>query len=309
MNDNIPLISIAMATYNGQKFIIDQLDSITNQTYKNFEIIVCDDKSTDSTFEILQNYKTKYPLKLIQNYKNLGIVSTFENALKLCNGDFIALSDQDDIFFPEKLEILLNNIGDFYLIHSDSIIIDEFNKITFRSHFRKFKDINKKSFVDYLSGNNVTGNSILIRKELLSIALPFPKSIRIHDHYLALCASYYNKIILYPKPLQYYRQHLSNAIGIKKNSYETFLKNTRKDIKNYISFLKLFKFTDNEREIKIFLELKIAIVRGNYKTQFSILNNLKIKGFLRLYIVYLILNPIFPYRLRFNIYNFLNTLR
>ena len=116
-----------MATYNGEKFIIEQLDSIINQSYKNIEIIICDDNSTDKTVEILKYYSIKFPLTIIQNEVNLGIVKSFEISLKNCIGEYIVLSDQDDIFLPNKIEFLLKNIKDSLLIHSDSIIIDKEN--------------------------------------------------------------------------------------------------------------------------------------------------------------------------------------
>jgi glycosyltransferase involved in cell wall biosynthesis len=309
MENELPLISIAMATYNGEQFLLEQLESILKQTYKNIEIIICDDNSTDTTLQILESYKKKLPITIIQNKKNYGIITSFENALNLCKGEFIALSDQDDIFFPEKLEILYKNIGKSLLIHSDSIVIDEFNNIIFSSHFKKFKDKNKYNFTDYLKGNNVTGNSVLFKKDLLQFALPFPKNIRIHDHYLAMCASYTNNIIYYPKTLQYYRQHKSNAIGVKKSSYNNFLKNLKKDIRSYITFLKINKFKKNEQDIKIYLEIKLGIIRGNYVSNFSFLNRIRTTGFTRLYLFYLILNPNYPYKIRKLTYDIINTIR
>ena len=105
------MISIAMATYNGEKFIEEQLDSILAQTIKDFEIVICDDCSNDRTFFILEQYAKKYPLiKLHKNTKNLGFRENFLQAINLCTGDFIALCDQDDIWNEKHLEILLNNI-------------------------------------------------------------------------------------------------------------------------------------------------------------------------------------------------------
>ena len=97
------LVSIAMATYNGEKYLKEQLDSIYAQTYKDIEVIVCDDCSSDKTVEILDEYKEKYGLKYYINEKNLGFKKNFEKAISLCSGDFIALADQDDIWIENKI--------------------------------------------------------------------------------------------------------------------------------------------------------------------------------------------------------------
>ena len=93
------LISIAMTSYNGEKYIREQLDSILTQTYGNFELIICDDRSKDSTVEIIKDYCIKDSrIKLYVNEKNLGFKKNFEKAISLCKGEYIALSDQDDIY-------------------------------------------------------------------------------------------------------------------------------------------------------------------------------------------------------------------
>ena len=118
-------VSIAMATYNGGNFLVEQLESIYSQTYKNFEVIVVDDASKDHTISILEEYKDKYNLKYFVNEKNLGVTKTFEKAILYCKGEYIVLSDQDDIWKKNKLEILLKKIGTSSLIYSNAEIIDE----------------------------------------------------------------------------------------------------------------------------------------------------------------------------------------
>src|SRR5690606_33629827 len=106
-----PLISIALCTYNGEKFLAEQLDSIVNQTYKNIEIIAVDDCSTDRTLTILQKYASKdVRVKVYSNKTNKGYSKNFEYAISLCTGDYIAVSDQDDIWVSDKLELLINKI-------------------------------------------------------------------------------------------------------------------------------------------------------------------------------------------------------
>ena len=106
------MISIAMATYNGEKYLREQIDSILNQTIQDFELIVCDDCSTDTTWNILQDYQSQdRRIKCYRNEENLGFKKNFEKAIGLCTGEYIALSDQDDIWLPEHLEKLVNIIG------------------------------------------------------------------------------------------------------------------------------------------------------------------------------------------------------
>lgn len=153
------LVSIAMTTYNGEKFIKKQLDSIINQTYKNLEIIICDDGSTDKTIDIIKEYQKKDKrIKLYINEKNLGFSKNFEKAISLCKGDYIALSDQDDIWELDKIETMVKNINDAILVYGDEKLIDEKDNIIADSFFQITEYIpendNYKKFFcsNYISG-------------------------------------------------------------------------------------------------------------------------------------------------------------
>ena len=113
-----------MTTYNGQSFLEKQLNSILSQTIKVDEIIVCDDGSTDATHKILSKYESTGVLKFQVNDSNLGFVRNFEKALSLCTGEYIFLSDQDDIWYPNKVEVLIKSLNGNLLIHSDCDLID-----------------------------------------------------------------------------------------------------------------------------------------------------------------------------------------
>ena len=119
------MVSIAMATYNGAKYLREQLDSICAQTINDYELIVCDDCSTDDTYAILKEYALKDArIRVYKNEVNLGFKKNFEKAISLCKGEYIALSDQDDIWYNNHLEILLNNIGDNILACADEELVD-----------------------------------------------------------------------------------------------------------------------------------------------------------------------------------------
>ena len=108
------MISIAMATYNGEKYLREQIDSILNQTIQDFELIVCDDCSTDTTWNILLEYQSQDKrIKCYRNEENLGFKKNFEKAIKLCTGEYIALSDQDDIWLEEKVETMIGIMNDY----------------------------------------------------------------------------------------------------------------------------------------------------------------------------------------------------
>jgi len=101
------LASIAMCTYNGEKYLREQLDSLVAQDYPNLEIVIVDDCSTDSTPQLLEEYAGQHPnFTIHQNEQNMGFRRNFEKALKLCSGEIISLCDQDDIWFPNKISAL-----------------------------------------------------------------------------------------------------------------------------------------------------------------------------------------------------------
>lgn len=128
--EGTPLVSVAMTTYNGEKFLREQIDSILNQTYQNLEIVICDDCFTDGTFGILEEYERRDSrIKLRRNERNLGFIKNFEQAVSLCTGEFIALSDQDDIWEPWKLEESVKNIEGYDLLCTNSLLVDEERRV------------------------------------------------------------------------------------------------------------------------------------------------------------------------------------
>jgi len=211
---NTPLVSVAVCTYNGEKYISSQLDTIINQSYKNIEIIVVDDGSTDNTCSILEQYQKKGKIKFYRNTKNLGFIRNFEKAIKLCNGDYIALSDQDDLWELNKIEVLVNNIGDNILIYSDSEFIDSNGK----AMEKRISDLHnlisgKKRNMAFLFFNCIAGHAILFKKELLKSIFPFPQQL-FHDWWIGYCATTVGTITCVPKPLVQYRQHRDNIADL-----------------------------------------------------------------------------------------------
>ena len=209
------LISITMATYNGAKYLEEQLDSIYAQTYKNFELIVVDDVSTDETVLILEKYKQRFGLKYCVNDENMGVAKNFEKAISKSTGKYIALVDQDDIWLSNKLEVLYKNIGTASLIYSNAGIVNEKseqqNKTTEDIYPLYGLDSKTETLYNYIVLNSfILGCSTMFKREILSDLFPIYQTSRNHDWWLSMCAYQKNGIKYINDVLFYYRHHDNN---------------------------------------------------------------------------------------------------
>ena len=241
-----PLISVALCTYNGEKYIKEQLESIIGQFYKNLEIVIVDDGSTDQTFAIVTGYAQKDSrIKCYKNEQNLGFNKNFEKALTLTTGDYIAISDQDDIWLPNKLQLLLDHIQDNWLIFSNSSYIGQDKQ---RKLLRDFKlPANYKGII---LRNFVTGHTALLQREFLDFALPFPNK-GYYDWWLGFVAAYHHKITFYDEVLTYYRIHDESVIT-KRLQQDS---RARVEYQNITTMLKAFSAYKNlKTEDKKFIE-------------------------------------------------------
>jgi glycosyltransferase involved in cell wall biosynthesis len=214
-------ISVVIATYNGESFLRKQLDSILSQSLQPKEIIVIDDCSSDRTIDMLNEYaSTNASFRIILNENNIGYIRSFEKGMKLATGDLIALSDQDDIWMPEKLEKLFQNIGTHLIIYSNSALIDENGA----SLGKKMSDIKNQIGYDnclmYTIGAWAPGHTFLFKKELIDLCIPFPSMVT-HDFWLGFVATCYSPIKYLPETLVQYRQHTFNAIGANTHVKKT----------------------------------------------------------------------------------------
>ncbi len=210
-----PLVSIALCTYNGAEYLSEQLDTLVNQTYKNIEIVVVDDYSTDDTFTLLKDYANRFPqFKIYKNDRNLGFSRNFERAVRLCNGELIALCDQDDIWDHQKIELQVNAIKDNVFVYHDSEFIYK-NGITVNRKmsdlFNFYRGDNPEAFLFF---NCVSGHTILMKKMLIDTALPLRGHF--HDWWLAYVATNIGKIDFIPRSLVKYRQHDNSETNILK---------------------------------------------------------------------------------------------
>ena len=209
MND---LISIALATYNGEKYLKAQIDSILKQTISNFELIITDDNSTDNTFEILKDYEEKDKrVKVYKNIKRLGYPGNFEKAISLCNGKYIAYSDQDDIWTKNHLEILYNEI----ISNNDLLLVCANSE---RNDYYVSNDENEQ-FIQAMHQNYAQGCCLLFDAKIKSNMLPFPAQESYHDYWTLLVAVSLGKVRYINKIIDSYRQHENNYAGAMKKDF------------------------------------------------------------------------------------------
>jgi glycosyltransferase involved in cell wall biosynthesis len=223
-------ISVAMATYNGEAFIREQLQSICAQTRLPAEIVVSDDGSSDRTLEIVREVlnsawlkKHSVTLTVLTNSVNLGPGKNFEQAIYACSNEVIALADQDDVWHPEKLEILVGELEsrpEVLLVHTNARLIDATGAdmpITLFDGLEVSADeqsalVSGWSLPALVKRNLVTGATALFRRELAELAFSSP-TIELHDGRLAIVASVLDGVLLVPQELIGYRQHGGNQIG------------------------------------------------------------------------------------------------
>lgn len=228
-----PKIEILLATYNGEKYVGEQIDSIINQTYNNWELLIRDDNSKDRTLEILKEYEKKDKrIKVIEDKKgNLGFVKNFEELLNNSKEDWVMFSDQDDYWLENKIEkyvAILNTSSEDILkkpmlIHSNSFICDD-NLEIIKDEFINSKIANKYNEDDFYFAYFVQGSTVLINRAIIDLALPFSKNVTVHDRYFHLLAEFLGKRIFINESLIKYRQHSNNKIGAKSSVISKILK-------------------------------------------------------------------------------------
>ena len=207
-----PTVSVAMATYNGEKYLAEQLNSILAQTYPVHEIIISDDASKDNTLNIIKSFQRRYAcIKLFEDTHTKGLNQNFQRALMQCTGDAIAICDQDNIWEPHKLQKMVPRLANHPLVYSDSLCVTKNNVSLNRlSESKKYKftcGFSPKEFYFY---NAVFGHNILLHKKLLQEILPFPEKGLNYDGWISFVASCTSSIDYIDEPLVRYRFHPGN---------------------------------------------------------------------------------------------------
>ena len=220
-------IDILMATYNGEKYVAEQIESILNQTYTNFNLIISDDCSTDNTRNILEEYKQRDDrIQVYYQEQNLGYVKNFEFLLKKVESEIYMLSDQDDVWIKEKVEKSYNKLFEEKadLVYTDLKVVDENLKEINPSFMRMMKFYKKATkYTDYRVAylyNTATGCTIISKKKFIDKILPLPRNKKylIHDSWIMLVVSLLGKVVYLDESYILYRQHGDNQVGAKKVS-------------------------------------------------------------------------------------------
>ena len=210
-----------MATYNGQKYIKEQIDSILSQLGSEDELIISDDHSSDNTVDIIKSYNDKR-IKFFYNELKKGVTHNFENALLKSKGEIIFLSDQDDVWLPGKITKMITfmNEGDYDVVECNCALVDEkLNVIREKYYCEEFPQ--KKSVLGNFIVNSWLGGCMAFKRNVLEASLPFPDKVVAHDLWLCLFAQIKFKCGYSPEVMQLYRRHsatVSFAGGKSTNS-------------------------------------------------------------------------------------------
>jgi glycosyltransferase involved in cell wall biosynthesis len=199
--------SICLTTFNGERFIKEQIESVLPQLALNDEIIVSDDGSTDNTINIIKNFCDER-IKITEHAPLGNVIKNVEHALSRAKGDYIFLCDQDDVWMPDKIEVTLKNLQDCDLVMSDCLIVDELGKLLHPSFFALRKV--KPGFTRNLWKNAYTGCCMAFKKRLLADILPFPLDVPMHDWWIGLIAEKMGKVKFLEQKLVKYRRHNAN---------------------------------------------------------------------------------------------------
>lgn len=264
------MVEVLLACYNGEKYLQEQLDSLIKQDYENLIITIRNDGSTDSTANILADYADKYPdkIKILNDTQNSG--SACKSFIKLigeATGDYVMFCDHDDVWMENKITTTIAAMQAAetvcpdlpLLVHTDLIPTDENLKPlsdSFTKSQRLFPEKNKLN--DLLAQNSVTGCTVMINSELLSLLKTMPQYVLMHDWWAALTAAAFGKVVYLDVATMLYRQHGNNAVGAVSSSgaYVKDRKNTAKQriISSYEQAMLLYdtygyKLSENNKRL------------------------------------------------------------
>ena len=296
------MVDIIMATYNGSKYIEQQIDSIISQTYTNWRLYIRDDGSTDNTVEIIKRYLKKYKNKIIlieDEKKGLGSKMNFAELMKYVESDYCMFADQDDFWLEDKVEVSLKKMKELenklidkpILVHSDLKVVDENLNIINESFF-KYQNINPEhnKLNNLFVWNTVTGCTAMLNRELIRLCKNIPENCVMHDWWIALVASSMGMIYTIRDQTILYRQHSNNTLGavgyekkinisrvldkIKNGKYTNYFNDIFKQVESfylqYNNVLPKYNKELTEKFIKLkkqnLLQRKISVIKNNFNT-------------------------------------------
>ena len=269
-------VSVAMAVYNGELYLKQQLESILNQTILPDEVVIVDDCSKDASLSILRDFEKEYPIiKIIENERNLGYILNFRKALSYTTGEIIFLADQDDIWMPNKIEKILDiyKSNQCSVISSEFILIDDTsNPIKDSGSYRLsgrrdqnifISDVNEIKTVELIFKNRYPGCTLALSAETRDLYLKINNLEVVHDHAILIIGSIIGGAYYLNEPTMMYRVHGNNNIGIRKKNKKITLalkKPSKPKIIKLLEELNVYTQVHNYRAYKVICYLRLPYI-------------------------------------------------
>ncbi|MGT2828108.1 glycosyltransferase family 2 protein [Streptococcus hillyeri] len=254
-------VNILMATYNGERFLAEQIESIQQQTFTDWKLLIRDDGSSDRTREIIQQFVEQDDRISFINpdeTTNLGVIKSFFTLLKHEKADYYFFSDQDDIWLPEKMALTLAEARnhaqtDPLMVYTDLKVVNQQLEVINDSMIRSQSHHANTELLQELTENTVTGGTAMINHALAE-RWTATDNLLMHDWYLALLATAFGKLIYIDQPTELYRQHDNNVLGAR-----TWSKRLYKWMRPHLLFSKYWQLIiDSQRQAKHLLNMDIS---------------------------------------------------
>lgn len=271
-------VDIILSSYNGERYIKEQITSILGNTWKEWRLWVCDDGSKDGTREIVKELEEQYPDKIFwrPNETNKGAAISFLDGARKASADYVMFCDQDDYWLPDKIEVtvrVMKEAEEKYgktvplTVFTDANVVDQ-NLNLMQESFHKSSKLNTDNLdlPHMLMENKMMGCTMLLNRALLDKLKKFPKKVRMHDWWAGIVAAAYGKILYLDKPTMLYRQHTNNVVGSTEFSKETVVqkastwqkqKQALVDTQNQAA--NLYQLVQNDKECSLSEETKQMI--------------------------------------------------
>lgn len=256
-------VTILMSTYNGEQFLAEQIESIQQQTFTDWELLIRDDGSKDQTPNIIKKFAEKDDRIVFinpHNRENIGVIQSFHSLLKHQPSDYYFFSDQDDVWLPNKLQIQLEEAKKYstylpLLVYTDLTIVDQHLQVKHESMIRTQSNHANTTLLQEITENTVTGGVSLINQALADLWTGEERyPLLMHDWYLALLATAFGKLVYIDQPGELYRQHSSNVLGAR-----TLSKRMKNWIHPHILFAKYWKLIkDSQSQANNLLDLSLS---------------------------------------------------
>ena len=256
-------VTILLSTYNGEQFLAEQIKSIQEQTYRDWQLLIRDDGSTDGTRAVIEDFCRKDDrIAFInrENPQNLGVIQSFHNLLQYQDSDFYLFSDQDDVWLPDKIAMQLAEADKYdssqpLLVYTDLKVVDQELQVVHESMIRTQSDHANTELVQELTENTVTGGVSMINRALAQLWTGKEEhELLMHDWYLGLLAAAFGNLVYIDKPGELYRQHSNNVLGAR-----TLRKRVKNWVRPHVLFTKYWKLIkDSQTQARNLLVLPLT---------------------------------------------------